>query len=90
MERNAIVSAVEEELAGDLDALDTSTTATSTDCAEPLPKNPKKGTRMDVLSDVLGAETAAVGVYVDSSLLPCMVSSQEPLLSLFSTGQLVL
>lgn len=31
-----------------------------------------------------------IGVYVDSSLLPCMVSSQEPLLSLFSTVQLVL
>jgi len=59
VERNAIVSVVEEELAGGLDALDTSTTATSTDCAEPLPKNPKKGTRMDILSDVLGTETAA-------------------------------
>ena len=40
-------------VAGDLDALDT-----SSDCAEPSPKKPKKGTLMDLLSDVLGTETA--------------------------------
>ena len=59
MERNEIVSAVEEELAGDLDALDTSTTTTTNiDCAEPLPKKPMKGTLIDLSSDLLGTETA--------------------------------
>ena len=51
VERNAIVHTVEEELAavaGDLDALDA-----SSDCAQPSPKKPKKGTLMDLLSDVL-------------------------------------
>lgn len=41
----------------DLDTLDTTAT-TSSDCAEPSPKKPKKGTLMDLLSDVLGTETA--------------------------------
>ena len=56
-ERSAIVHTVEEELAADLDTLDT-TAITSSDCAEPSPKKPKKGTLMDLLSYVLGTETA--------------------------------